>query len=351
MKLANGSTIKAESFGSSVRGGHYHLIIVDDPLKDFAGMNSEDQRNFFYGVLYPTLRPDGQLIVDGTPIAFDDLLEDIEKNTNFKTFKFPAINKEGRALWESRYSLKELEDRRKTIGSWRFSREYLLERTSSDVAPLKKEWLKWYQESPVKTGNPINIFMTIDPGLSKDETADHSGISVIGVNTDNDWYILESIKKHLNPLELINLAYELHAKWLPMVVGLETVAFQKVLSYWLLEEAKKRGIYLPIKEIKSTQRKDDRIMGLQPRIESGKLYIHPTMIDFVDEVTKFRLRNDSGSDDLLDSLAMMNEIVSVPKIIVEDPIDKLPMLEQRVWRDVRNKADNKIYDRDLGGNY
>jgi hypothetical protein len=71
----------------------------------------------------------------------------------------------------------------------------------------------------------------------------------------------------------------------------------------------------------------------------------------VDEVTKFRLRNDSGSDDLLDSLAMMNEIVSVPKIIVEDPIDKLPMLEQRVWRDVRNKADNKIYDRDLGGNY
>ncbi|MDI6788781.1 MAG: hypothetical protein QME51_10460, partial [Planctomycetota bacterium] len=136
MRLANGSTIRGESFGSSVRGGHYNLIIVDDPIKDYAGMSREDQLNFFYSVLLPALKPGGQIIIDGTPIEYGDLLETIETNTQFVTRKFPAIVNE-RPLWSERYTIEELMRRKAAMGSYQFGREYLLERVSPETAPLK----------------------------------------------------------------------------------------------------------------------------------------------------------------------------------------------------------------------
>lgn len=344
MRFSNGSTVTAKSFGSAMRGGHYDLIIVDDPTKDRADMSEEDMLNFFYSVLYPTLNPGGQIIIDGTPVKFGDILEHIEENTEFKSYKFPAIKKDGSALWPGRYSLETLDEIKRTqtdgakglgIGSWRFSREYLLERISPDTAPLKKEWLRYWEKLP--EGVDYYTFMAVDPNISKEETADHTGIMVVKVDCTNNWYLVDVIKQRFNPLELINEIYRLYDKWHPLCIGLEIVAFQKVLSYWLQEESSKRGVILPIKEIKSTKSKNERIMGLQPRMESGKLIIHPTMLAVTLEIEKFRLEVD-GSDDCLDALAMLNEIAYIPEKRVEDVLAGLPPIEQKVWREL-----DKIY--------
>ncbi len=348
--LANGTSIRSESFGSSIRGGHYDFIIVDDPLKDYGGMNREDQRNFFYGVVLPALKPDGQIIVVGTPIDFNDLLANIEKNQIFKSYFFPAIKDDGSLLWEKRYNRAKLDERRKTIGSWIFSREYLLKRLSSETAPLKKEWVKYWDKIPEQD---IVYFMAIDPAISQEETADHTAIVIGGVNPNNDLYICERQKTRINPLQMIEDIFRLYVKWKPKLIGLETVAFQKVLKYWLYAECTKRGVSLPIKELTHSQRsKDERIMGLQPRMESGKFYIHPTMTDIEDEVVKYRLDTD-GSDDLLDAIASLNELIYVPRgTPAEDPISKLPMLEQRVWKGVREREQRgNNYDETLGSDY
>lgn len=359
MRFANGSSIKALSFGSATRGGHYDLIIVDDPTKDRSDMSEEDTLNFFYAVLYPTLNPGGQIIVDGTPVKYGDLLEHIEQNPAFVTYRFPAINKEGAPLWPERYSLETLNDIKLTqkdgnmgIGSWRFSREYLLERISPDTAPLRREWLRYWEKLP--EDRDYFCFMAIDPSISKEETADHTGISVVKVDCDNNWYLVELVKKRLNPIELINEAYNLYAKWHPLCIGLETVVFQKVLLYWILEENNKRGIILPIKEIKSTRAKNERIMGLQPRMESGKLHIHPTMLALTTEVEKFRLEVD-GSDDCLDSLAMINEIAYLPERRIEDVLANLDPYSRKVWesthKQMESRAGGRRTDDVLGDDY
>lgn len=338
MRFTNGSVLEALSFGSATRGGHYDLIVVDDPTKDRGDMSIEDQLNFFFGVLYPTLNPGGKMFVVGTPVKFDDLLEHIEKNSEFKTYKFPAIKTDGSALWPERYSLTELENIKKTIGSWRFSREYLLERISPDTAPLRKEWLR-YWENELPADRDYFCFMAIDPSISKEETADYTGIPVVKVDCENNWYLVDLIKRRFNPLELINEIYRLYDKWHPICIGLEIVAFQKVLSYWLQEESAKRGVILPIKEIKSSKSKNERIMGLQPRMESNKLIIHPTMLALTSEVEKFRLEVD-GSDDCLDALAMVNEIAYLPERRIEDALANLDPYSRKVWEKTHEQMEN-----------
>ena len=182
--------------------------------------------------------------------------------------------------------------------------------------------------------------MAIDPSISKEETADYTGIPVVKVDCENNWYLVDLIKRRFNPLELINEIYRLYEKWHPICIGLEIVAFQKVLSYWLQEESAKRGVILPIKEIKSTKSKNERIMGLQPRMESNKLIIHPTMLAITSEIEKFRLEAD-GSDDCLDALAMVNEIAYLPEKRIVDVLANLDPYSRKVWEQLHKEQDKK----------
>src|ERR1035437_8674723 len=42
LHLKNGSRINSLTFGTSGRGGHYDLIIIDDPVKDYSGMDRSE---------------------------------------------------------------------------------------------------------------------------------------------------------------------------------------------------------------------------------------------------------------------------------------------------------------------
>ena len=106
--LLNRSYVQAKSFGSSMRGGHYDLVIVDDPLKDRSSMPIEQQEEIFFGVISPAVKPTGQLIVVGTPVKFGDLFDALAKNSRYVHARFPAIDSDGKALWSDRYSLERL---------------------------------------------------------------------------------------------------------------------------------------------------------------------------------------------------------------------------------------------------
>lgn len=343
MVLSNGSKIKGESFGSSLRGGHYDKIIIDDPLKDYAGMKRDDQRMFFYSAIWPALNPGGQMVIDGTPIDFTDLLSDIERNDKFHTAKFPAIKADGSVLWPGRYSRERLEERRAIIGSWAFGREYLLQRQSPETAPLKVEWLKEYKALPV---NRI-VAIAIDPAISKEETADHTGISIGCRDENNNVYLVKLLKERLNPYELIDIIFRLYKEYNPYIIGLETVAFQKVVKYWLYDEMVRRGVSIPIEELKTQGRtKQQRIMGLQPRMEAGQLWVDPTdpaTDKLKDEITKFRLELKDNDDDLLDATTMLNELLQVsPAPVKAEPYATLPERDRRVWEDLDKRIKDNL---------
>lgn len=369
--LANGSEINAKSFGSPIRSAHYDYIIIDDPIKDFGGMSREDQLTFFRGVIMPALKSGGQMIVVGTPIDSNDLLSAIDANPIFHSAFFPAYQRDGSSIWPSRWSLEQLSERKAMMGSWLFGREYLLSRLSPETAPLKKAHLKYYSALP---SEPISYFMAVDPALSTEETADWTAIVIGAVTSDNCLYLTEIVKAHISALTQIKEIIRLYLKWKPELIGLETVAFQKVIKEWLYEECRQRcvtcgrqesgweqdtthkhikGLSLPVKELNhAAKHKNTRIMGLQPRIEAGRLFIRAGMTDVENQVENFRLETE-GEDDVLDAVASLEEIISCPVLREAKPLPPsgLDGCSRREWESLHKSKELVTADSELGSEF
>jgi len=88
LKLKNGSRIDSLTFGTSGRGGHYDLIIVDDPVKDYGGMDADEQEDYFLRAVVPMVKPTGKLIVTGTFVYEMDLIERLRLNKAYHVAEY-----------------------------------------------------------------------------------------------------------------------------------------------------------------------------------------------------------------------------------------------------------------------
>lgn len=81
------------------------------------------------------------------------------------------------------------------------------------------------------------------------------------------------------------------------------VAYQKSLQYALVDEMRRRNIYLPIVELKASRSKEERIEGLIPRYANGSIY-HLTQCPYREELEEELMRFPRGKhDDVIDALA------------------------------------------------
>ena len=86
----------------------------------------------------------------------------------------------------------------------------------------------------------------------------------------------------------------------------ETVAFQRVMLYLLKDEARRRGISIPLKELKANKDKTLRINGLVPLVESESVYISPMHTALKDEMREFPY---GKHDDIVDTLAYIIQVM------------------------------------------
>ena len=174
---------------------------------------------------------------------------------------------------------------------------------------------KTFEETDLR-GIDLKKFVSVDPAISEEKSADYSAMVCVGVDRNNDWYILDVWHDRVKPKRLIDQIFYWNEKWKPVSVGLETVSFQRALQYFMYDEMKKRNLTVPLKELGNTNRtKGDRIRGLQPRYEMGSIF-HPqkTAIPMVDSLEDELLRFPKGkNDDLIDALASCLELAFPPK--------------------------------------
>lgn len=94
-------------------------------------------------------------------------------------------------------------------------------------------------------------------------------------------------------------------------IGIESVAYQEALLYFVDQECRKRKVVLPVKGIpRSSQSKETRILGLVPRFEWGRITLARGLTDFEDE---YNLFPRGTHDDILDALASLEELVFYPE--------------------------------------
>lgn len=312
-------SISIAGIGSQLPSQHYDCIIWDDLVNDKNITSKEyaDKVISWWKDSLNLLDPGGLGIVIGTRWSYRDLYQHIIENfaEDFDIIVKKAIADDGKIYFEKLFPKDELDRLRRLEGPYKFSLQYQNELVDPEDAVFKRDWILKYKELP-KT---VRIFMTIDPALSEDPTADYSVIMVCAVDTDNNIYVVDYFRDRVNPKVLINKIFEKAYEHKPVKIGIETIAFQRVLSFWIEDQMRERGQFLPIEELKTSNKmKPDRILALQPRFSAKTIYIKRWMADLEDELLSFRYPEcNQLHDDLIDALAYQLEIIYKPHELKE----------------------------------
>lgn len=277
----NGSQIRGESFGSSVRGAHPDYLFVDDPLKDKGGMTPAEQGEYYMTALMGTAKENTQVVVTGTPLDNGDLLEQLEGNKAYTFKAYPAENEARTApLFPYLYSLDFLRATEIERGTFAYSREYLLKR----IDPSSQMFKDTYRV--VAPFDPLvefaNVRTIIDPAISEKEDACQSAIVTAGVTAKNHIYEIDTrLLKKDNPKEILDeivKVAKLYYKQYPdYAIVIESELFQKVLAYDLRQIILEQGMDVRVIEVthQSTQGKHERIAGLQSKWEARAIHLLP----------------------------------------------------------------------------
>lgn len=335
LECSNNCTVESFGFGSSIRGGHYHIFLIDDPTKDHFTMSLAEQENFLYGVVLPAVRRGGQIVVCGNPVEKQDLLERLENNAEWKTFKYPAWNERQEPLWPDQYTLEDLKARQRAMPAHLFSREYLLKRVSAADAKFKEEWIKYYEDSEL-VGKALYRIMTIDPAFSPG--GDKLAAVVTGTDRDGNVYVLDRLGFRGDFKAGISELCDMIAKWMPDFLGTETFAFQHMYKVWLEEELNRRGIIIHIEALGTDTKKSKaaRIEALQPKLAQGKLKFKREHQDTISELLSWDPASKHNQDDEIDALAYQVPLWQVPGEDDAPVLDIKPGSFQEAFEDIRD---------------
>ena len=316
-------TITAAGIENNLVGGHYDLIIMDDVVnRDNIGTQDQIQKvvNRYRDSL-DLLEPNGQLIVIGTRWHDSDLYGWIlDPSNNIKSsfdimikqaYEGSIVTGEGfYPLWEGKFTLEELQKRLREEGWSHFSAQYMNDPVPEEDATFKRSWFQYIEDITELKGKLLNKFLTIDPAISLQKDADYTAMVVSAQDENGYIYILDIVRSRLSPSDIINEIFRLRDKWDLVDIGIEDVAFQKALAYSLREDERFKRHPFHITELKPNERaKDQRIKGLQPLYENGKI-IHNRLlannIYLEDELVRFPR---GTHDDIIDALSYVLDII------------------------------------------
>lgn len=228
-----------------------------------------------------------------------------------------AIRDDGTLFFPERLTRSFLDEARRTMGSYLFANQYQNEVIPDEEKKFKQEWLRYYKQIPER----VYTFAFIDPAIGQKKTSDYTGQVVIDVDVNGTWYLKIAKRERLTPTEIVNRVFELHKEFGCRAIGVESVAYQEALLYMIDEESRRRQCVAPVIGVKppTDRTKEMRILGLVPRFEFGRILIAQGLYDFESEYSQFPR---SSHDDIIDSLAQLEELVSYPPREAEKPLEK-----------------------------
>jgi len=313
--------------GGATTGKGANIFLIDDPIKNAEEAESQVYREkvweWFKTVAWTRLEPNGVMVIILTRWHLDDLAGRILANEDFKKItkiiSYPAIaeldekhRKRGEALWTGRYDIDELEQTKKLLGTKNFSALYQQHPIATEDQEFKPHYFRDREQAEVDRLQ-TRKFLTIDTAISKQASADFTGLCDNSVDMSNFWN-LKAWKMKIDPLELIDLLFTLHEKRRYEVIGIEKTIYTMAIKPFLDEEQRKRNKFLPVVELSHRQvNKEVRIRGLIPRYESGSIYhIKGECRDLEEELLNFP---QAIHDDVSDATAYQLQIAKKPFVV------------------------------------
>lgn len=133
---------------------------------------------------------------------------------------------------------------------------------------LRKEGDGWYYGK-----NKLNVYAAVDFAYSLNNRADYTAIVVVGIDSDNNIYVLDIDRFKTNKtIEYFKHIRDLHSRWNFKKINAEVTAAQSVIVESIKDFVKKDGLRLKVEEYRPSKQegsKEERIAAvLEHRYES-----------------------------------------------------------------------------------
>lgn len=210
-----------------------------------------------------------------------------------------------------------------------FKREYMASFDAFAGVELQFDWLKYYvvgkgtalmapEDLRLDPETDLRKYMAVDPAISIRDDADDFAMAIVGVNEHNQAFLLKTYRGHVPFPEQIELIREWQLLYRPMYIGVESNAFQAALVQQLMRLPDMPNVV----PIFSKSKKIERIMAMAPLFKTGRIRIHRTEHDFIDQWVSWDSTKKSIRDDMLDAAEIALSLAGVLLPSVQDHLEK-----------------------------
>ena len=324
--LINGATIslKGADRPETMRGVSLKFLVLDE----YADMKP----SVWETILRPALADQkGQALFIGTPMGrnhFYDLYQygslgddPTYKAWHFTSYDNPILDPE------------EIDVAKKSMSSYAFRQEFMASFEAIGSEIFKEEWVTFDEQEP-EIGDyyiAVDLAGFSDVGsISKGQSSrlDSTAISVVKVNEEG-WWVAEIVYGRWDLNNTAEEIFDLVEFYKPVAVGIERgIAKQAVMSP-LIDLQKRKQRFFRVEELThGNKKKTDRIVwALQGRFENGYITLNKGdwNSEFCDQL--FQFPNPLVHDDLIDSLAYIDQLAKVPYHYEDFDFDNFEMLD------------------------
>lgn len=201
----------------------------------------------------------------------------------------------------------ELLDKYEKMGPEIFACQMLLDPKKGQVATFEEDDFKYWDVAPEKWKR-FNRVMLVDPANSKKKESDYTVILVIGLGSDENYYLVHGECGRWNLNERTNRLFYMHKVYKPQQVGYEEYGLQADIEHikYVMEHSNYRFEITPLG---GKIAKEDRIKRLIPIAKKFRLWL-PLHDYFVD--------NDKQWDF---TRLIVEQFVAFPVLLHDDMID------------------------------
>ena len=320
--------------GASIRGLAHKdrrpkIVILDDPQDLEEALSETVQENdwtwFLSDVMF--LGKNTRIFIIGNNLGEKCVIERIFANKDelrFKTMKIRVMTDDGKSAWPAAQTIEDIEQEKESfrklgkLDVW--YREKMCEAISDETRTFRREDFKYY--GPLRKGEDFakrcNVFIRTDLAISENRRADHCSIIVVGIDEENNWFLLDVVDGQFDPTTFINLVFETVVRWRTaggkpvMNVGFPKVAYEAALKHFVEKDMPKRNVFFNVIEQVQEIQKELRIKALQPRYRAHTVY-HPDSAPWLTDFEAQLLMFPKGlRDDMIDAMASVEQESQAP---------------------------------------
>jgi predicted phage terminase large subunit-like protein len=302
--------------GGVLMGKGANTLLIDDPFATMADAQSEITRKnvweWYTGSAYNRLMPNGAIIIINHRMHEDDLCgrllaQQAAGGDTWEVVELPAIDDAGAALWPEAYPIQALERIKKNTLPRDWSSLYQQKPSPDDGDYFRRDWMRWYNKD--QTPKHMRIYGASDYAVS-DGKGDYTVHGVIGVDPNDDIYILDLWRQQTTSDVWIETLLDLMKQYEPMAWGEEQGQILKSLGPFIDKRQRERKVYCHRVPYASTTDKSVRARSFQARLSMGKVYF-PSDAPWIDDLVTEMLQFPVGkNDDQVDVLSLFGRMLN-----------------------------------------